>query len=203
MAMLKSAGKLIRAVQVWSLAAGLIMLTLAGCISGPLTSYVNENVSFGYIQKVAVLPFENHTQNKFVEERMRDIVTTELLSRGLFDVVEKGDLQRFLREEMVVREHYSLDQATAKRLIPRLQAQAYLAGSVDDFSEMRNGPYSYPVVALTLRLVDSESGQIIWQASGHASGYSTIDRLFGLASEDANQVTFRLVAELLDTLAGK
>lgn len=203
MAKMEAVQRLFGINSIRPLVAGLLLLGLAGCMSGPLTSYVNENVSFGYIQKVAVLPFENHTQNKFAEERLRDIVTTELLSRGLFDVVEKGDLQRFLREEMVVREHYSLDQATAKRLVPRLQAQAYLAGSVDDFSEMRNGPYSYPVMALTLRLVDSESGQIIWQASGHASGYSTIDRLFGLASEDANQVTFRLVAELLDTLAGK
>lgn len=184
------------------LAGLLVMLWLAGCASGPTTSYVNENVSFGYIEKVAILPFENHTQNKMVEERVRDIVTTEVLSRGLFDVVEKGDLARFLREEMVVREHQSLDQATAKRLIPRLQAQAYLAGSVDDFSEVRNGSYSYPVVALTLRLVDAESSRIIWQASGHASGYSTVDRLFGLASEDANQVTFRLVDRLLDTLTG-
>lgn len=202
MAMIKSAQKALRSVVGLWFTAGLASLLLVGCASGPTTSFVNENVSFGYIQKVAVLPFENHTQDKFVGERIRDIVTTEVLSRGLFDVVEKGDLERFLREEMVVREHYSLDQATGKRLLPRLQAQAYLAGSVDDFSEMRNGPYSYPVVALTLRLVDSESGQIIWQASGHESGYSTTDRLFGLASDDANQVTFRLVKRLLDTLAG-
>jgi TolB-like protein len=179
------------------------MLVLGGCVSGPTTSFVNENVSFGYIQKIAVLPFENHTQAQFVEERIRDIATTEVLSRGLFDVAEKGDLERFLREEMVVREHYSLDLATSKRLIPRLKTQAYLAGSVDDFTEMRNGPYSYPVVAVTLRLVDSESGKIIWQASGHESGYSTADRLFGLASDDANQVTFKLIKRLLDTLAGE
>lgn len=203
MSILKSAGRMFREATVPGWIAWLVMLCLTGCMSGPTTSYVNENVSFGYIQKIAVLPFENHTQAKYVEERIRDIVTTDVLSRGLFDVVEKGDLERFLREEMVVREHYSLDQATAKRLLPRLQAQAYLAGSVDDFSEMRNGPYSYPVVALTLRLVDSESGKIIWQASGHQSGYSTMDRLFGLASDDANQVTFKLVETLLDTLAGK
>lgn len=185
------------------LVLGMIMIGLAGCSTSPIASYVNENVSFGYIEKIAILPFENHTQNKLVEERIRDIVTTEVLSRGLFEVIEKGDLERFLREEMVVREHETLDQATAKRLIPRLQAQAYLAGAVDDFSEVRNGAYSYPVVALTLRLVDAESSKIIWQASGHASGYSTVDRLFGLASEDANQVTFRLVEKLLNTLAGQ
>jgi len=175
---------------------------LLGCVAGPTTSFVNENVSFGYIEKIAVLPFENHTDENHAGERMRDIASTEVLSRGLFEVIEKGDLDRFLREEMVVREHFSLDQATARQLATRLKAQAYLAGSVDDFTEMRNGPYSYPRISLTLRLVDCESGKIIWQASGHESGYSTVDRLFGLASEDANQVSFRLVKSLLDTLAG-
>jgi len=203
MLIFKSAGMALRSAAVLWVAASLCMLTLSGCASGPTTSFVNENVSFGYIQKIAVLPFENHTQTSFAEERIRDIVTTEVLSTGLFDVVEKGDLERFLREEMVVREHYSLDQATAKRLVPRLNAQAYLAGSIDDFSEMRNGPYSYPMVAVTLRLVDSESGKIIWQASGHESGYKTVDRLFGLASDDANQVSFKLVRRLLDTLVGE
>jgi len=203
MVIMKSAESVFGVVSLVRLVACMVLLCLAGCMSGPTTSFVNENVNFSYIQKIVVLPFENHTQGKYVEERMRDIVTTEVLSRGLFDVVEKGDLERFLREEMVVREHNTLDQATAKRLIPRLQAQAYLAGSVDDFSEMRNGAYSYPVVTLTLRLVDSESGKIIWQASGHESGYSTTGRLLGLASDDANQVAFRLVERLLDTLAGK
>jgi len=190
------------ALRLW-VAVFLCAGILGGCASGPTTSFVNENVSFGYIQKIAVLPFENHTQEGFAGERIRDIVTTEVLSRGLFEVAEKGDLERFLREEMVVREHYSLDQATAKRLVPRLNAQAYLAGAVDDFKEMRNGSYSYPIVAVTLRLVDSESGKIIWQASGHESGYSTTGRLLGLAGDDANQVTFSLVKRLLNTLAGE
>lgn len=188
---------------LWLMVVGLFIMALAGCAGGPTTAYVNENVSFGYIEKIAALPFENHTQEKFVEERMRDITTTEVLSRGLFEVVEKGDLARFLREEMVVREHYSLDQATAKQLVARLQAQAYLAGSVDDYTEVRSGQYTYPKIALTLRLVDCESGKIIWQASGYESGYSTVDRMFGLASEDANQVSFRLVKQLLDTLTGE
>jgi len=199
----KPVGKTHKKVLGLWLCSLLIVVFLGGCASNTTTSFVNENVSFGYIEKIAVLPFENHTQDSYAGERVRDIVSTEILSRGLFDVVEKGDLERFLREEMVVREHYSLDQATSKRLMPRLNVQAYLAGSVDDFSEVRNGSYSYPVVAVTLRLVDSEAGKIIWQASGHESCYSSTDRLFGFASDNANQVTFRLARRLMNTLAGE
>lgn len=194
----KQVGKIVSGIS----AAGLFLCVFSGCVSTPTTSYIDPTVDISYITKVAVLPFENHTATKLVEERVRDIASTEVLSRGLFSVVEKGDLERFIREEVAAREYYSLDLATSRRLIPRLKAQAFLAGSVDDFSEVRNGAYSYPVVAITLRLVDSDTGQILWQASGHESGYRTADRLFGFASDDINQVTFKLVARLLETMSG-
>jgi hypothetical protein len=49
-------------------------------------------------------------------------------------------------------------------------------------------------------MVDAKTGKIIWQATGSESGYSTWGRIFGLASDDANQVSFRLVRNLLNTL---
>nr|WP_256502738.1 penicillin-binding protein activator LpoB [Desulfuromonas sp. KJ2020] len=149
---------------------------------------------------VAVLPLENHSAEKFAAERLRDVVTTELLARRLFKVVEKGDLRRFLREEVAEAETVSLDASTAKRMGKALNVDAYLAGSVDDYSELRNGSYSYPQVALTLRLVDVQTGRIIWQASDSARGYSTFGRIFGFASPSVNEVSYRLVRDLLKSL---
>ncbi|WP_213194777.1 CsgG/HfaB family protein [Desulfuromonas sp. AOP6] len=149
---------------------------------------------------VAVLPLENHSAEKFAAERLRDVVTTELLARRLFKVVEKGDLRRFLREEVAEAETVSLDSTTAKRMGKALNIDAYLAGSVDDYSEIRNGSYSYPQVALTLRLVDVQTGRIIWQASGSARGYSSFGRIFGFSSPSVNEVSYRLVRDLLKTL---
>lgn len=165
--------------------------------------YAAEAVGLGYVKRVVVLPFENHTDVKYAEERFRDVVSTEILSRSLFEVVEKGETERFLREEVVRKEQETLDLATAQRLGQELGVEAYLAGAVEEFAEKQNGSYSYPVISATLRLVDVKTGQIIWQASASESGYRTIDRLFGFVSEDANKISFRLAEKLLATLQGE
>ena len=186
---------------------GLVILTLCcsllgGCASVP-KHYAAESLGLGYVKRVVVLPFKNHSEAKFAEMRFSDVVITEVLSRGLFEVVEKGEAQRFMNEELIKQDQDSLDLNTAMRLGQELNVQAYLAGAVEDFSSVRNGNYSYPVIAATLRLVDVSTGQIIWQASGSESGYRTFDRLFGFASEDVNQVGFRLAQRLLATLTGE
>lgn len=186
---------------------GLVVLAicfglLSGCASTP-NYYAAESLGLGYVKRVVVLPFANHTETKYAEMRFSDVVITEILSRGLFEVVEKGEAQRFLREELIQKEQDTLDQQTAMRLGQELNVQAYLAGAIEDFSEEQNGSYSYPVIAATLRLVDVKTGQIVWQASGSETGYRTADRLFGFASKDVNQVSFQLAKKLLATLSGE
>ncbi len=179
-----------------------LLLFIAGCAQAP-RHFAAETVEVGYIKRIVVLPLENHTDASYAHERFQSAVTTEILYRGLFEVVEKGEVQRFLREELVRKQQETLDQATAMRLGQELSVEAYLAGSIEDFSEMQNGSYSYPVVAATLRLIDVKTGQIVWQAAGSESGYRTFDRLFGFVGDDINQVSSRLAESLLSTLQGE
>ncbi|MEJ2200967.1 MAG: CsgG/HfaB family protein [Desulfuromonadaceae bacterium] len=181
----------------WTVLA-VIFWVLCGCATTP--HYTSEAVGIGYVKRIVILPFENNSGTKFAEERFRDVIATEILSRGLFDIVEKGEAQRFLREELVRKEQENLDLATANRLGEDLGVEAYLAGAVEEFEEKQNGAYTYPLVSVTLRMVDVKTGQIIWQASGSESGYSTLDRMFGFVSDDANTVSFRLAGRLLATL---
>ncbi len=178
----------------------LLTLGIAGCARSGPAHYAAETLGLGYVKRVVVLPLENHTDETFAHERFQDAVTTEILRRGLFEVVEKGEAQRFLREELVRKDQETLDLATAQRLGQELSVQAYIAGAVEDFSERQNGNYSYPVVAATLRLIDVKTGQIIWQSSGSETGYSTFNRMFGFVGADINQVSYRLAQRLLGTI---
>lgn len=177
----------------------LVCVGLCGCLS-KTPHYTSEAVGIGYVKRIVVLPFENNSGTKFAEERFRDVITTAILSRGLFDIIEKGEAQRFLREELVRKEQENLDLATANRLGEDLNVEAYLAGAVEEFDEKQNGAYTFPVISVTLRMVDVKTGQIIWQASGSESGYRTLDRMFGFVSDDANTISFRLAGRLLETL---
>jgi hypothetical protein len=179
--------------------AVVVFVFLAGCAASP-SYHTDPALATGFVKRIAVLPLENHTQERFVEKQVRDLLSTQVMSLGFFEVLEKGDLRRFLNDEIVGEDKTSIPQATARRLGREFGLQAYMAGSVEGYSLERNGSYSYPVVALTLRLVEINSGKILWQASHVGSGYSTKDRLFGLESDNLHQVARQLIRDMLLTL---
>lgn len=162
-------------------------------------SFIRENIDMGYVTRIAVLPFENNSSDKFASDRSRNITITQVLAFGLFDVIDKGLVDSVLLEE-AVEYGKPIDQVTIKRLGQRLNVQAFLIGTVDTSGENRKGSVSFPELSLTLRLVDTRAAVILWQASGYKSGDSIFSRLLGLTPKDAFQVSLMLVRELLSTV---
>ena len=172
----------------------------AGCIShGSQQSFVRQDVDFGYIKSVAVLPFENNTSDQYVAGRLRDITTTHILAKRFFDVVEKGVVDTAMREESL-SPTTPLGETALKRLGQRLGVEAFVIGIVDHSGEGRKGNFIYPEITVTLRLVDATSAKILWQATGSKNGDSTLGRLFGTLPGDQFQVSTELLDELLSTL---
>ncbi len=185
------------------LAAAVMVLSICGCGAKTITkTFLRQEVDLSYINRIAVLPLENHTKNDFAAERIRDIITTQILAMRLFDVVDKGIVDSALRE-LAVEPGTSIDTPILKRLGQRLNVQAFLLGAVDQMGESRKGASVYPEVSLTLRLVDSKAALVLWRASGHRSGYSLWDRLFGLAPQDTFEVSLALVHDMLSTIPVK
>ncbi len=179
-----------------------IFLGLAGCgfpFMGKSKAFVRENVDFGFVQKIAVLPVENNSKDEFAPELVRDITITRILAMKLFDVTDKGLVDSFLREE-AIDPGKPLDVATIKRLGQKLNVQSLLLTTLDLAADSRKGTMSYPEVSVTLRLLEVETGLVIWQAGGHQSGDSLWRRLFGLAGRDKYQVTVSLLEDILHTI---
>lgn len=173
----------------------LFVLTLAGCGSRVgVRSFMRENVSLAHIQTIAVLPFEGAS----AAPRIREFAMTQVLATGLFDVVDKGRVDSFLAQEAITP-GMPLDAPTLKRLGQITNVQAFLLGSVEQSTESR-GSASFSEITMTLRLIDVETGALLWQASGLGSGYSLADRLFGMAPKDHFQVSMNLLARLLATM---
>ncbi len=181
--------------------AVLLLFFLQGCAGTDLAqqTFVRDNVDLGYITRVAVLPFDNNTQDDFAAQRIRDITSTRILALGIFDVVDKGIVDSALRE-MAIDKDTPLDVPVVKRLGQRLGVQAFVHGTVNSIGESRQGSFTYPQVALTLELLDAESAQVLWRNSDTYSGYSLADRLFGLAPMDAFQITVNLLNSMLATI---
>lgn len=178
---------------------GVVFLLLAGCGSKHATeSYLRDDVDPGFVQRIAVLPFENNSADGYAANRARELSITQVLALGLFDTVDKGLVDSVLAEE-ALQQGAPIDALSLKRLGQRLNVQAFLLGSVDQAQENRLGAVSFPEIALTLRLIESNSGMILWQASGHRRGDSWIGRLLGIVPEDSYQVTLHLIRDLLAT----
>jgi len=172
-----------------------MLLTLWGCGSGSVTkSFMREDASLAHIQTVAVLPFEGGGN----APRIREFAMTQVLSTGTFDVVDKGRVDNLLQQEAIAG-GAPLDASTIRRLGQRLNVQAFILGSVQQVVQSR-GSASFPEITMTLRLIDSETGTLLWQASGRGSGYSLSDRLFGMAPKDSFEVTMDLLRDLLATM---
>lgn len=169
---------------------------LAGCGGRPIVaqSYMRENASLAYIQAVAVLPFEGSDR----APRIRELTTTQLLASGLVDVIDKGRVDSFLQQEAIPPEA-ALDNFTIKRMGEHLQVNALLRGSVEQ-TEGTRGNSTFSEMIITLRLIDTETGLLLWQASGRGSGYSLADRLFGFAPKDSFTVTLDLLNALFATM---
>jgi len=74
----------------------LFFLIFVGGCGGSVIRYVNPTANFSYIRKVAVLPFNNLSDDRYAGERIRNSLIVDLMSRGAFDVVEQGEVSKVI-----------------------------------------------------------------------------------------------------------
>lgn len=177
----------------------LFIVFFTGC-AAPV-SYIHPTADLTYIETVAIVPLENLTQQKGAESKVMNVVATEVLRRGVFDVVEFGEVTKVLREEGFKGDG-SISKRVAERAAKRLNVQAFIAGAVEEYGVSRTGGSSYPEVSVSLKLIDGKSYKILWEATHSVKGTTVLDRLFGISKRSTSDLAKELVAEMFDTLFG-
>lgn len=177
-----------------------VVLFAGGCGNkGPeSTYYVKEDLDLNYLERVAILPFENLTTDSFAGKRVRDMTFTEVLSTANFEVVEMGVVDATLRE-MALSSDQPLDAPVLKILGNRLGVNAFLSGTVNSLKG-GGSTYQYPEVSLSLYLIDVETAQILWRSTAYKNGYSVWNRLFDLDPHDEFELTLLLLQEMLEAI---
>lgn len=144
------------------------LLLLGGCASSAAVSAVTIRHETGLGERRWVLlPLMNYSEAPHADEGARAIVSTLLRARGIKTLVEPPaatapdqpmpDLDGRLRLENAIawgkREKFAVG----------------LTGSVNEW-RYRSSSDGFPAVGVSLSLVDIESGQVLWTASGARSG---------------------------------
>ena len=189
---------------------------MLGCSQVKSKVYINPNANFRFIKKVAVLPFENLSQDRYAGKKMRDIFITTLLASEVVDVPELGDVQQVMntigivsqpdQPVLTVREQEptsTITRDTARALGQALGIQGIIVGSVEEYGIIRGLSGSYPEVSLTLRMIDPKTGSIIWAVSHTEKGSRILPSILGIGEETLTETAFNASKKITDTLVYK
>jgi hypothetical protein len=171
---------------------------LLSCGPG-LRYYTNPAADLSYIKRVAILPLHNFTRADLAHEKIRDILETELLQLEAFEVVDRGAVDAILRE-LRITSPSDISPSILKKISQELNVQAILTGAVDEYETERSGNISLAFVAVSLKLIDAKSAEVIWQITASEKGGGALTRLFGVGEKSLVEVGHILIIRCLKTL---
>lgn len=178
---------------------GLCLLTFlfAGCGNG-MKHFVRKGADFSNIQKIAVMPLENFTPDRFAAPKIRSMIIMELLSKGM-DVTEPGQVISAMRE-LNIRSVSGMSVEEMKNVGMMLDVDALIMGSVETYDISRGISVSYPEASIRLSLIESKSGIALWSIWHSAGGADFWTRHFGAEGRTLDETADTVVKEALGTL---
>jgi len=176
----------------------LLLVLFTGCAAGG-RSYHDKAMDFASIRTVAVLPFQNLTTTLSAHERVRDVFSNMLLSTGALYVLPAGEVQRG-----IVRAGLSNPSTPSKEEVvalgKALAVEAVITGVLKEYGETRAGNSTGNLISLSVEMIETQTGKVVWSASSTQGGVGFGDRLLGGGGEPMNIVTEDAVRDLLAKL---
>ncbi len=193
----------------------LVGIAIAGC-GGP-NAYIHPNPGLDRIKRIAVVSFDNFSKDDKAGEKVRNGFVIELLRTGSFNVVDIWEVDRILREAgtsySAIQESTPADSMTStkadatdytplsKRIGELLNAEAILIGSVEEYSAERVGDLIIPEVSISVRLIDAETGIIIWASTYTRRGRAGFPILGWGKNTSLGILSQQVVQDMVDSLA--
>ncbi len=162
------------------------------------TVFVHRDYNFAFVEKVAVIPFENLSNDQGAGSRITLVFVTELLSTDAFDVVEQGEVLDAISKISMTRSDM-LTEEQAKKLGTTLGVQAIILGTVNESSGGQAGGNG-TIVTLDVRMIESESAQTVWSATHTEGGRGFLSSIFGTGAKSQSEVARQCVRKVIKTL---
>ena len=162
----------------------------------PRSTYIDPNMDFGTVKSVAVMPFISLAKDPIVAERVRDVFINRLLATGAVYVVPVGEVARGVtRAELQNPSAPSPEEAV--KLGGIIKVQAVITGTVREYGEVRSGTSSGNIISVSLQMIETQTGKVVWTDSSTRGGISIWDRLFGGGGKPMNKVTEKAINDLI------
>jgi len=184
---------------VTALVLSLAIIFSISCAGSNSATFVHPDYSFQFLEKVAVVPFDNLSSDKGAGARVTRVFVTDLLAERAFDVVEPGEVSRVMMKYNLVR----TSELTTEQIVEmgkELGVQGIILGTVNESASIRSGGSSSNTVTLVVRMVETETGTTVWSTTKTRSGRGFWSSLFGTGGKSLSEVTNDCVKAVLNSL---
>jgi hypothetical protein len=177
------------------LVALLATLGLQAC-SGQADYFRDENMDFGAVRNVAVMPLANLSKDNLASDRVRDVFATMLMATGAVYVLPYGEVASGIASAGITNPYNPTPDEVVK-FAKIVKADAVITGVIREYGEVRSGSASSVAISLSMQMIESQTGRIVWSASTTKGGISVSDRIFGGGGRPLNDVTEQAVNDIL------
>jgi hypothetical protein len=175
-----------------------VVIFLFAC-AGKTEVYRDPNMDFGAIRSIAVMPFLSLARDNIAAERVRDVFINDLLATGAVYVVPVGEVARGVTRAEIANPATPSPEEVIK-LAGIIKVQAVITGALKEYGEVRSGTTSANIISVSLQMMESQTGKIVWSASTTKGGISIWDRLFGGGGQPMDKITQKAVEDLINKL---
>lgn len=163
----------------------IVLSLLTGCALKP------KMIAPGYVppQKIAVLPMSNQSNDLKGPEYLRQEFVRHMEKRG-YNIIPAAEVDEILRTKLGITDGGQLNSTTPQKVGGELNVDAVVYGDVLEFKFLNVGFYQNKLVEANFKMVDSKSGQPLWEDQRKASRKELQTSLKG-----AGQALARGVAE--------
>ena len=166
----------------------------------PKASYRSPALTSDPPKRVAVLLFENLSERKGAGRIVTDVFVTALARSGRFDVVEPGTVTEALVAAGAAP-YGDIDFETLAAVRQRLEADAVILGTVFNYSEgLKRTATTSPEVAFDARMLDAETGRVLWVAERVRNGDDSQIALHFGKIRAVVPLVLRVADEMVETL---
>lgn len=176
-----------------------IAAMLVACSGMQPTVFVNRQYNFSFLEKVAVVPFENLSNDQGAGPRITHIFVTELLAAESFDLAEPGEVSK-VTQKYIGSSGSSLTQEQIAEVGKALGVQGIILGSVNKSATFVSGGAAGAEVTIDVRMVETETGQTVWSATHTEGGRGFFASLFGTGGKSEAEAERKCVKRVIRTL---
>lgn len=178
-----------------------LAISASVCAAQVTDVYRDSRMDFGSIQTVAVMPFTNLTREQLAAERVRDVFISRLMSTQAVYVLPVGEVARGV-SKMEIQTPSSPTSEDVVKLGALLKADAVIVGVVREYGEVRSGTTTANIISISIQLIETGTGKVVWGGSSTKGGISFWNRLIGGGGQPLNKVTEQAIDALFDKLLG-